>query len=323
MIIETARSRLARAIPWNPITEIPDSTSMPPSDMPGDKRLIRAAHLQKANCIIPSLLALLINVLDENKHERAVVSICGVSGVGKTETAAVIAYGLQMSGVKAYVLSGDNYPHRIPVYNDAERLSIFRIEGIRELIARGIYTEERRVVLAGLQKSGDDADWRQTEANPWLAVYQYGGDNGLRKYLGTQQEIDFVELSGIISQFKNGADKVFLKRMGREEGTTWYEAVDFRNIDILIVEWTHGNNDNLRGIDIPVLLYSTPEETLAHRQARGRDRGADSPFVARTLGIEAELILSQAHRAKIIISNQCEQITFKELSELSRREDTK
>ena len=35
--------------------------------------------------------------------------------------------------------------------------------------------------------------------------------------------------------------------------------------------------DLLTGVDIPVLLNSTPEETLAHRKLRARD-GAPSPL---------------------------------------------
>jgi len=302
---------------FEPIEEIPVQSHIPSSDMPGDKVLIQPIHLEKANYILSSLPRLLDEIFSESKNGRIVLSICGNSGSGKTESAALLVYALNNICIGAYAISGDNYPHRIPKYNDAERLGIFRIEGTRELIARGIYTEERQRTLAELQKIETDASPTEVTAHPWLAVYQQGGDNGLRRYLGTQREIDFAELSAIVSQFKNGADEIFLKRMGREDDATWYEAVSFKNTDVLIVEWTHGNNDNLRGIDVPIMLYNTPEETLAHRKARGRDSKADSPFVTRVLNIETELLLSQAHKAKLIISGKCEPISIGKLRQFS------
>ena len=62
-----------------------------------------------------------------------------------------------------------------------------------------------------------------------------------------------------------------------------YEEVDFSEKDILIIEWTHGNSKNYTGVDIPVLLNSTPKETLAHRRSRNRDGAVDSPFTTLVL----------------------------------------
>ena len=284
---------------WQPLKEIPEIQG---GDMPGDICLIEATHLDKANCLFPPLWEQLQATLANSG--RAVVSICGGSGTGKTECAQLVAYMLQKLNVGAYALSGDNYPHRIPKYNDAERLNVFRNEGIKELLALNIYSARIRDELSALQKANIDSDPAQVEAHPWLAPYQEAGDCGLRSYLGTHYEQDFVGLCAIIAQFKTGAKSIYLKRMGREEASTWYECVDFGNTSVLIIEWTHGNNDSLRGIDIPVFLYSAPEETLAHRKARGRDQGTDSPFTTRVLKIEGELLCAQAHRAKIIVSNQ-------------------
>ena len=286
---------------WQPLKKIPEIKG---GDMPGDVCLIKPVHLDKANCMFPKLWEQLQNTLTENAHGRAVVSICGGSGTGKTECAQLIVYMLQQLNVRAYALSGDNYPYRIPKYNDAERLNIFRNEGIRELLALNIYSDQVCDELKVLQKADKDSDPAEVEAHPWLARYQQAGDAGLKSYLGTHREHDFAGLSAIITQFKAGANSIYLKRMGREETSCWYECVDFSNTSVLIVEWTHGNSDNLRGIDIPVLLYSTPEETLAHRKARGRDKGADSPFTTRVLNIEGEMLRAQAHRAKIIVSNK-------------------
>ncbi len=57
---------------------------------------------------------------------------------------------------------------------------------------------------------------------------------------------------------------------------------------MLVIEWTHGNNPNLNGVDVPILLNSTPEETLAHRRARNRDGKTDSPFTTMVLAIEQD-----------------------------------
>ena len=93
----------------------------------------------------------------------------------------------------------------------------------------------------------------------------------------------------------------------------WYEKVDFRAIHVLVIEWTHGNSDYYEGVDIPILLNSTPEETLAHRRSRNRDGKTDSPFTMRVLEIEQQMLGAQAHKAKIIISKPGSLITYEEL----------
>ena len=90
--------------------------------------------------------------------------------------------------------------------------------------------------------------------------------------------------------------------MGREETALWYEAVDFTGVRILLIEWTHANSDNLHGVDVPVLLNSTPAETLAHRKARHRDGGTDSPFTTMVLALEQKQLEAQAVKAKLIVS---------------------
>ena len=244
----------------------------------------------------------MLPVLESNPHERAVVVVCGGSGVGKSETASLLSYYLNQMGLGCYTLSGDNYPHRLPKYNDAERFRIFRKSGIDGLIANGQYIEERKEILKSIQLDDQDSNPVNVERYPWLAVYQQAGRNGLKNYLGTNNEIDFKELTGIISQFKNGASEICLKRMGREETELWYDAVDFTGKNILVIEWTHGNNDNLLGVDIPILLNSTPQETLEHRKARNRDGGTDSPFITTVLELEQQLLVSQASKAKLILS---------------------
>ena len=290
--------------------------SIPHGDMPGDKVSINEGHIAKANAIVPRLLELLPDVLEQNPAKRAVLCVCGGSGVGKSEIASLLSYYLNEMGIGAYTLSGDNYPHRIPLYNDAERLRVFRVAGLKGLLAAGEYDEKRAAILRALWQAGTDADPQEAQAQPWLAAYQQAGKAGLKQYLGTQNEIDFNELSGILAQFKSGADELFCKRMGREETALWYDRVDMRKVSVLVVEWTHGNSDLLRGVDIPIFLHSTPQETLEHRRFRARDGAPDSPFVTMVLELEQQMLQSQAHKAKIIVTKSGDVLTYEQYRQL-------
>lgn len=295
------------------ILELPvDPESIPTGDMPGDKVEISEDHIAKAKLIMPMLAELLKSALENNPYHKAVVTVCGGSGVGKSETASLLSYYLNSLGVGTYTLSGDNYPHRIPKYNDAERLRIFRQNGIKGLIASGSYNEKVRKKLEELQLEGKDSDPNCIKEYPWLSRYIDAGRCGLRDYLGTENEINFSELTEIISQFKNGSEKIYLKRMGREDHELWYDLIDFSEINVLIIEWTHGNSYHLKGVDIPILLNSTPQETLEHRRKRNRDGGVDSQFTTMVLSIEQDLLISQAKRAKLIISKNCEVLPYSE-----------
>jgi hypothetical protein len=307
--------KIRQKLPWIP-EDIDDTDSIPKGDMPGDKVNIGPQHIRKAQIIFPKLLDLLIPALDENPYQRVVVVVCGGSGVGKSEIASLISFYLSRLGLGSYTLSGDNYPHRIPKYNDAERLRVFRKSGIDGLISNGQYIDGRQAILKEIQESGNDSNPDYVNRYPWLSVYQSAGRNGLRNYLGTTNEIDFQELTGIISRFKNGESRLFLKRMGREETELWYDAVDFAGKNILIIEWTHGNNHNLQGVDIPILLNSTPRETLEHRRSRNRDGATDSPFTTMVLELEQDMLISQAPKAKLILSKNGEIVTYRDFVRL-------
>jgi len=311
--------KIKQKLPWKPV-EIADTESIPKGDMPGDKVNIGPQLIQKATVIFPKLLELLIPVLDESPYQRAVVVVCGGSGVGKSGIASLISYYLKNLGLGSYTLSGDNYPHRIPKYNDAERLRVFRKSGIDGLISDGQYTEERLTILKDLQESGNDSNKDFINRYPWLAVYQTTGRNGLKNYLGTTNEIDFKELTGIISRFKNGESRIFLKRMGREETELWYDLVDFSDKNVIIIEWTHGNNHNLQGVDIPILLNSTPRETLEHRRSRNRDGATDSSFTTMVLEIEQDMLIYQAPNAKLILSKSGEILSYDDFVRLMIQE---
>ena len=278
------------------------SPDMPHGDMPGDKIKIDDGHIQKATTIFPSL----IKELKKENKDKVVVSVFGGSGVGKSEIASLLTYYLQDIGIGAYVLSGDNYPRRIPLYNDAERFSIFRAAGLRGLLKDKLYSKDVQTVLDELWKSESDPDPKQVAAYPWLASYQKAGRSALKGYLGIEKEQDYDEINEIIDAFKKGEEKIYLKRMGRSEEERWYDAIDFSNISVLVIEWTHGGNKALNGIDIPILLNSTPEETREHRRLRARDGKTDSAFTTMVLEIEQEELDDRAPYAKIIIAKSGE-----------------
>ena len=276
---------------------LPDE-NMPHGDMPGDKILINEDHVAKAGKIFPLLLERLAGITGD----KAVVSVFGGSGTGKSEVASLLTYYLQKAGIGAYVLSGDNYPRRIPLYNDAERLSIFRSEGLKGLVASGLYSSEVQKQLSLLWETEKDPDPKLAEDCEWLKEYQRCGRKALTDYLGTEREQDYDQINQIIRDFKSGKEKIFLKRMGRSEEARWYDEIDFRQISVLLIEWTHGGNENISGLDIPILLNSTPEETRAHRRLRARDGKTDSDFTTMVLEIEQLELDRRAKEAAIIIS---------------------
>lgn len=286
--------------------------NIPHGDMPGDKVEIGEGHIAKANTIFPELLKRLQDVVGKTGANRAVVTVCGGSGVGKSEIASMLSFYLNELGIGSYTLSGDNYPHRIPMYNDAERLHVFRESGLKKMIEDGVYTSERFAIVQKYQQEGTDADAKHAIEHPWFASYLDGGKSGLKSYLGTNREIGFDEVSGIVKSFKSGADKIWLKRMGRTETELWYEEVDFSQINVLIIEWTHGNSDFYDGVDVPILLNSTPQETLAHRRARNRDGKTDSPFTMCVLEIEQSMLETQAHKAKLIVSKDGNLLSYEQ-----------
>lgn len=280
---------------------------IPQGDMPGDKVQIGPDHIAKANTIFP----LLVPLAAEHAHNgRVVISVCGGSGVGKSEIASLLSHYFRSAGIGSYTLSGDNYPLRIPMYNDAERNRIFRVAGLRGLVDAGVYSASVRETLSGLWQQETDADPALRTAYPWLAVYQDSGRAALAAYLGTDLEQDYKELNGILSEFHAGAESIWLKRMGRTEDARWYDAVDLSDTNVLILEWTHGNSDFLRGVDIPILLNSTPEQTRAHRRSRSRDGKTDSAFTTMVLEIEQAELDRCAHKAKIILAKTGENLTY-------------
>ena len=294
----------------------PISTNIPHGDMPGDKIYIGEEHIAKARTIYPRLQ----KELKKLPGKKAVVAVCGGSGVGKSEIASVLAYYLNQEGIGAYVMSGDNYPWRIPRDNDLERLRVYRQGGLRGLVSHDLLTSEITQTLRQLWEEEKDADPTAAAEHGWLSVYQRAGRRALTGYLGTPNETNFDEVTDILARFHQEDQAIYLKRMGREGVELWYEKVDFSAVQVLILEWTHGNSDFFEGVDIPVLLNSTPAETLAHRRARNRDGKTDSAFTTMVLEIEQKKLESQAHKAKLILSKQGELLSYDDYRRLMANE---
>lgn len=292
------------------VADISIPADIPHGDMPGDKVEIGDSHTAKAKTIFTKLVDELEKTMGANKYGRAVIAVCGGSGVGKSEIASCLSYLLEQVGIGSYTMSGDNYPHRIPMYNDAERLHTFREGGVRAMVDAGVMSSEHMETLKKWQIAEDDANAAHAETDSWFKSYLEGGRKALNDYLGTPKETDFEEVDQIMKAFKDGAEKLFLKRMGRDEASLWYDEVDMSKKQVLIVEWTHGNSDYMSQVDIPVLLNSTPQETLEHRRSRNRDGKLDSPFTMMVLELEQNKLVAQAHKAKIIITKAGELIDY-------------
>lgn len=150
---------------------------------------------------------------------------------------------------------------------------------------------------------GDDYPHRIPKRNDEerLRIFEESGEDGLRDYLGTPQEIDFDRINEVIADFHAGKNTITLRHMGREDGEIFSEEASFEGIRVLIVEWTHGGSEYLEGVDLPVFLESSPEETRERRIRRNRDANAASPFINMVVELEGEKLKRQRNRAKLIV----------------------
>ena len=92
-------------------------------DMPGDTVHISAPVCRRVEKLLPHLVTKLEEKYGTDIPAKLVIAVSGGSGSGKTSGAAALREALAMVGLKGYVLSGDNYPRRIPQHNDEERLT--------------------------------------------------------------------------------------------------------------------------------------------------------------------------------------------------------
>ncbi|HFI0464377.1 TPA: zeta toxin family protein [Streptococcus suis] len=290
---------------------------MPRGDMPGDAIFYSVEAFNKAQ----DLYRQLIDHLPTQATSKFVLSIAGGSGSGKTTLASILAYYFQAAGIGTYILSGDNYPHRIPQYNDGERLQTYRDAGQAALVAADRYDDQVKQVLEDLYAQFQDGSQLESSDYPWYQTYHQAGKRALANYLGTEKELNFPAINRVLTAFKEGQETIWLKRMGRTPDDLWYDPVNFKDIQLLIVEWTHGNHADLGPVDCRLFLNSTPQETLAYRQLRARDGQADSAFVTMVLEIEQAKLHQQAKGADLIFSKQGEVLSYQDYLSLTKGED--
>ena len=113
------------------------------------------------------LFPLIRKKTEERKEKKTVISVSGGSGVGKTGMAFLLQNMFEKQGKKSLIISGDNYPHRIPMYNDAERIARFRMSGLNGLITERLYTDEIKEKLLELQK-GMQKNRRTCSGYPYI-----------------------------------------------------------------------------------------------------------------------------------------------------------
>ena len=85
----------------------------------GEAWLQNHASHDAIECKAEVLFAELLNKLRLCSLPRAVVTVSGGSGVGKSTTARLIHEYLEAQGIGCALIGGDEYPFRIPVLNDA------------------------------------------------------------------------------------------------------------------------------------------------------------------------------------------------------------
>ena len=75
--------------------------------MPGDKVEIGEGHIKKANVIFQELLPKLAEASEKSETGKVVITVCGGSGVGKSEIASLLSFYLKEAGIGSYTLSGE------------------------------------------------------------------------------------------------------------------------------------------------------------------------------------------------------------------------
>ena len=173
------------------------------------RELLKIYDTTIAEKLMQKLLPMIETCAEQAHSGKVVVAVSGGSGSGKSVTALLLSCFLKEKGIETCILSGDNYPHRIPKYNDAERLQIFRENAIVGMLKERTYTEERRTIIQEFQKAENDADERYVEKYPWYESYLRNGRKALENYLGTEKEINFEEVDRLVHALKEDREKLW------------------------------------------------------------------------------------------------------------------
>ena len=229
-----------------------------------------------------------------------VIAISGGSGVGKSTTANLIHQYLENLGIGCALIGGDEYPWRIPVQNDAERLRILRQAGVKGMLSDGVFDDKSWKELNALQKQMVDADPKYSEVYLWHRSYLSHGRKALAGFLGSASEQDYADVQALIDAFHEGKTQIPLRKLGDEEADFHYETGNFADKKVLLLEWTHAGNPTLQGIDLNLFLYSSPEDTLERRKRRARNANTDTPLIALVLELEQIMLNENAKHADII-----------------------
>lgn len=195
-------------------TDMKEKGIMKESEAEASSRELRKIYdTTIAEKLMQKLLPMIETCVEQAHSGKVVVAVSGGSGSGKSVTALLLSCFLKEKGIETCILSGDNYPHRIPKYNDAERLQIFRENAIVGMLKERTYTEERRTIIQEFQKAENDADERYVEKYPWYESYLRNGRKALENYLGTEKEINFEEVDRLVHAFKDGGQKLWGRHM--------------------------------------------------------------------------------------------------------------
>lgn len=266
----------------------------------GDKWIENHAFTDCFGTKAAKLFATLLDRVRCCQDQRIVIAISGGSGVGKSTTAKLIQNYLKNLDIGCALIGGDEYPWRIPVQNDAERLRIVRQAGIKGMMLDGVYDDSAWKELHILQKQMVDAAPQYSEVYPWHKSYLNHGRKALAMYLGSADEQDYTDVQALIDAFHDGQTQIPVRKLGTEEADFHYEMGNFADKKVLLLEWTHAGNSVLRGIDLNIFLYSSPEDTLERRKRRARNANTDTPLIAMALELEQIMLNENAKHADII-----------------------
>ncbi len=117
-------------------------------------------------------------------------------------------------------------------------------------------------------------------------LFEKSGEEGLRSFLGEEEEILFSRLSKIVTSFQEGEEKLDLRFIDNPENVILHERkdVEFDDVEVLVLEGTW--SAKIKEADIRIFLETDYKATLAHREARGRD--PLTPFGETVLEIEQD-----------------------------------